>query len=97
MPTLNGRRIAKLWDKDPHCFYCGTRTVKAQSGEIRTLPDTATFDHLYNRLRPERKDPQKSWHGVLACRQCNLDKGRQEFLSVYRNGKGQSLYQLCNK
>lgn len=78
-------RREKLWNRDPHCFWCGRETRLCENGGVnRKLPDdAATVDHIRSRLSPNRKQPndRPGWHTgitVLACYRCNNVRGRHE-------------------
>lgn len=59
----------RLWQRDPRCLWCGIET----DINGRHEPDTATLDHLHRRSqRAGRHLPPV----VLACRQCNNDRGQ---------------------
>jgi hypothetical protein len=81
---------ARMWHKDPHCYWCRKRTRLVNPENGVNPPDMATIDHLYSRLDENR---QKANHGiikrdykgrqiivrhVLACFTCNQERGRLE-------------------
>jgi len=58
----NREKRAKLLKEDPYCYYCGCRL---------TLDDS-TLDHAL----PRSKGGTDEWSNlVLACYECNQDKG----------------------
>lgn len=76
----------KLWNENPHCYYCGILTVPP---EIRTkeqvekgyyFDNMATLEHLFSRLNPKRyeKHKFKTVRHVLACYKCNNDKSMED-------------------
>jgi hypothetical protein len=79
------QRRRNLWVADPHCWWCGrlTRYASRKGGKAARKagyqdPDLATVDHLATwRNRPpgvdRRRLPEVT---VLACRECNRDRGR---------------------
>ncbi len=85
------RRLASLWLSDSRCHWCEHETflilapVKA-NGTMRHAPiheRQATLDHLDSRLsgtRVERYDGEE--RTVLACRQCNEQRGATEEITV---------------
>lgn len=82
----NRKRRLKLWNKDPHCYYCGRLTVERSKDDQRKpgeLPDKqATLEHLRSRLDPTRQEPciDNNERTVLACRECNETKAAEEEL-----------------
>jgi len=66
---------ARLFSKDPHCFWCGRLTELETTKPIRDA-DVATIEHLYSRLHPKRKDHWQSI--VLACFGCNMARSHAE-------------------
>jgi hypothetical protein len=64
----------RLFHADPHCFWCGRRTLYGAVGN----PLQTTVDHLYSRLHPERANRYREQKGVLhvlACSACNNERG----------------------
>lgn len=87
MPNSNSLARKRLFQRNPHCFWCGKLTVF--SIDVKLKHDAATVDHLYSRLHPERKtvstrqsarDSAHRGRGrlVLACNQCNKDRSNAE-------------------
>lgn len=76
-----GKYRRRLWERNPHCFWCGIVTIWYQ-GETRTPPlNSATIDHIRSRLTPERSRRDENWQPgkiVLACWKCNNDRCRME-------------------
>lgn len=68
------RRRLKLWQRNPHCHWCGRKTVyiqRRQGGpKVAYSDDEATLDHLNSRLSGNRKQTN-TVTTVLACRACN--------------------------
>ncbi|HTG95745.1 MAG TPA: hypothetical protein VL866_24300 [Pyrinomonadaceae bacterium] len=64
----------RLFHADPHCFWCGQKTLYGAVGN----PLQTTVDHLYSRLHPERANRYREQKGVLhvlACSVCNNERG----------------------
>lgn len=76
MAATNTRRRIILFKRNPHCFWCGKLTVFKVSKKLKH--DTATVDHLYSRLHPERYTKRRRAMTVLACNQCNRARGQAE-------------------
>lgn len=72
-----------LFRKDPHCFWCGVLTVEQVEP---LLPNSATLEHLYPSRHPFRRKKNRQKVGfarnallyVLACWQCNKERGYKE-------------------
>ena len=80
------KRLRNLWQRNPHCAWCGckTRLIHQKGG---ALPgDAATLDHIRSKLDPLRRAGGrigKPWEeNVLACYGCNHERGRQEYLAL---------------
>jgi hypothetical protein len=80
------RRRKRLWDKNPHCHWCGKITVLPDGRpKIKRPPlNLATIDHLNSRHSPDRHKPNNGQEirTVLACWQCNNERSRIEELSI---------------
>lgn len=68
-----------MFRRDPHCYWCGVRTVLDAEGK----PNHATVDHLYSKLHPLRPTKHKTGDRtvvlhVLACSGCNGLRGRAD-------------------
>ena len=65
----------KLWNSNPHCFWCGCLTILTNDAQQKGNPDPrmATVDHLYSRYNPMRWTRPKpgELRLVLACVECN--------------------------
>jgi hypothetical protein len=80
----NTRKLRKqrlrLWQADPHCFWCGVRTIlpsKQWKGPVS--PNVATIDHLRPRHHPGRLIPANGEiRRVLSCWKCNNDRDQFE-------------------
>jgi hypothetical protein len=80
--SIEQSRRKRLWDADPHCYWCKRVTVFMNPADGRLPDDAATLDHLYSRLNPDRdRDPHTA---VLACRKCNQERARLEDLDKSR-------------
>jgi hypothetical protein len=66
----------RLWEKDPHCCWCGrlTQLITPKHGEP-TPPDMATIEHLYSKLDEQRKSRGMK---LLACYECNHNRGNSQ-------------------
>ena len=62
------RYLQKLWDHDPHCIYCGIKTVRP-GGKTGGL--TATYEHLTPTIRG---GTEARSNAGLSCRRCNSTK-----------------------
>lgn len=69
-------RRRNLWLADPHCHWCGSLTALPGAATASGLR-LATIDHLFSRFHPVRQETA-SVPTVLACRECNAERGRQE-------------------
>lgn len=75
------RRRLSLFQRDPHCHWCGRLTRYDYVPGVKTQPpDLATIDHLDNRRkRGDKRERERSSipdvvpgeRTVLACRECN--------------------------
>jgi hypothetical protein len=82
--SRRGRKQAKvrrrnLWLADPHCHWCGQPTVLPGVTPAGSVGPVATLDHLYSRFHPLRQS-EREVPLVLACRDCNAERGRLENL-----------------
>lgn len=72
-----GKR-ARLYRQDPHCYWCGILTVL----DTGFQPHSATIDHLYSRVHPNRNAPRGNDRSellhVLSCLQCNQERGKAD-------------------
>lgn len=76
-------RLDLLYARSPRCYWCGrpVRRVPVPEGEPQP-PDLATLDDLAHRSRYPDGRPQ-TWGAettVLACHECNEDRGHAEAL-----------------
>lgn len=77
MSSLSQRM--KLFNEDPHCFWCGCLTTFDFSNpKLTTL---ATVDHLYSRQHPARS--RRKHMKVLACFACNQRRNNCEHKRTY--------------
>lgn len=69
----------KLFNEDPHCFWCGClTTLDVTNPRLTTL---ATVDHLYSRQHPLRS--RRKHVKVLACFNCNQRRNNCECKGIY--------------
>jgi hypothetical protein len=76
----NRKRVTNLWNKDPHCHWCGISTKRIALNQVRIQNDSATFDHLYHKSDPIRKTNKGRTAGVLSCYACNQKRGRDAYI-----------------
>lgn len=72
------RLRVRLHRSDPRCFWCGRKT---ELDAAHADPVLATVDHLYSRLHPQRVGKHSRYENVLhvlACYQCNHERGTRE-------------------
>jgi 5-methylcytosine-specific restriction endonuclease McrA len=71
------RRRKDLSKRDPYCWYCGIQVFEYGLDGGPVPPDQATLEHLFSRRNPERREavPLPSLRRVLACYDCNNDRG----------------------
>lgn len=78
------RRRNRLFKQHPFCHWCGIQLVEVRGPKVKYFPpNAATLDHRHGRLDPRRRtdySPKNS--SVLACLQCNRDRGRADEQSV---------------
>lgn len=74
------RRRTNLWHRDPHCYWCSCLTILPTPDHVKIVPkNQATLDHLVSRLKGRNgKDWPNGINTVLACWQCNNDRGKVE-------------------
>lgn len=86
------RRTVKInmWEKNPHCHWCGIPTVLTNLPHGILPNNAATIDHLYSRYtlkrwvhRDGRTEPSK----VLSCYKCNHDRGNRETAMLSKEEK----------
>jgi hypothetical protein len=92
----NRRKLVKLWNQDPHCYYCKRKTVLVLMAPDERMPRRfanyalrATLEHLRSRFHPDRQEPVENGEVriVLACNECNQKKCTEEMA-------GQNLEEL---
>lgn len=93
--SSNGSRRDNLWAINPHCIWCGRLTERPLRGAI-TIPtgNIATLDHVVSKWH-QRINPDAEQMTVLACADCNAERGRVHcllFLTFYR----EETRQICN-
>lgn len=77
---MNGAKARKLrlWNKDPHCHWCGVLTVIIDHPKLKNPPDNlATVDHLRSKLNAQRGVDHRV-NTVLACLKCNNRRALEE-------------------
>lgn len=85
------RRLFKLWEEDPRCYYCKLETVLimrppslvSEFDGVKTHLREATIEHLRHRMSDDRGSDSNE-ATVLACRECNHKKGVE---AEIRHGK----------
>ena len=76
-----GKQRKRLWEKDPHCHWCGrlTRLLDLGCQGSHQPDDMATIDHLNSRFSKDRHAPcNGEIRRVIACYRCNHDRGAEE-------------------
>lgn len=82
MNTKRLRRLReRLWLENPHCHYCGCKTVwYTGSGGADRPNNAATLDHVIPRTNPLRHSlpfyPKELL--VLCCNKCNNERGKRD-------------------
>jgi hypothetical protein len=83
-------RKERLFKKNPHCYWCGTRVILHNHDEENNIlnDNTATLDHIIT--KKIKKILGYTPHGktVLSCFKCNRlrgDKTVREFVSCLLN------------
>lgn len=69
------------------CYWCGSDLVLPQYPPPRHCSpprNEATIDHLDSRLSPERGQHRQELRHVVACRDCNGKRNRQEQAALPR-------------
>jgi hypothetical protein len=83
---MSSKALAKqrnnFWQKDPHCYYCGIKTILwVEVPHQSPPPNAATIDHLYPRHHPDRLKPleyHRELRHVLSCWKCNNERDTLE-------------------
>lgn len=76
-PKLSNKELRRqLFDADPKCHWCGRETVWTELPGGKLPPNAATLDHLYTRYEMETRASMGNPF-VLACNQCNHDRGEE--------------------
>lgn len=78
MSKKTARRRRRLWDADPHCYWCGQLTVELNLKPYEKPPgNLATLDHLRSRLDVTR-GTTLAVSTVLSCLRCNNERAAAE-------------------
>jgi hypothetical protein len=92
----------RLWETNPHCHWCGIKTVwYAEARGGAAPPDAATLDHLHPRHHPDRLMPADgALRHVLSCSKCNNERDTRERAALpkewfYERGCGKPLALQC--
>lgn len=76
----NAWKRAKLFQENPHCYWCGrlTQLVTRERGQ-RPPADMATIDHLRPRSDPTRREIPRPGEKRLvnACYECNNRRDKE--------------------
>ena len=82
MQNVRKRKLRLYW-RNPHCHWCGTKTIIHKHKQCKAIPDNAaTVDHLYTRFDYMRgKSPPGVEATVLACNKCNFERGKARMLA----------------
>ena len=76
-----------MYEDNPYCEYCGCKMKLLFKEDKDKLPkglrnpdNEATFEHLYSRLNPKRKEYTPEIKRILlVCRKCNHKFGAEEY------------------
>lgn len=76
-------QLRRMWLGNPKCHWCKRQTVLLPPDGKRKLfpPNAATRDHLRSRFNLGRSEPVRrypEYRVVLACRECNQRRCREE-------------------
>jgi len=97
--TVGNRAVkVKLWERNPHCHWCGIPTILTNNPDGVIPDDAATVDHLISRYNPTRwvqKSPYEI-RKVLSCAKCNKQRSYDETQQlsreeIQRRSRGYSL------
>ena len=81
--SQRARRRNKLWERDPHCRFCGVETVLPENVPEGPIPDNmATIEHLDSRNNPDRGKFCGQERTTLACFKCNNDRNKEEVKKI---------------
>jgi hypothetical protein len=70
----NSAKRRQLFEKDPHCHWCGRETILGLNHKGQPWPYSATVDHVKSRMHPEGRGPDV----VLACYACNMLRNKRD-------------------
>ena len=92
--TNNRIRTLKLIGINPHCYWCGVKTLIMENPPLILPNNYATVDHLYSRrhkrIRKEReligkkRNDGSNIYYVLACNRCNQRRSHEEQIEVIK-------------
>lgn len=74
--------LQKLWNKDPHCVYCGRETLSPELNTNKQYDhrrDRSTYEHMIPKIRG---GSEARSNAALSCARCNhtkLDMTHEEF------------------
>ncbi len=79
----------RMWNRDPHCYWCGCKTIFIHRKGNKMVPppemNEATVEHYFSRYSPSRGKCPHIQRNVLACWKCNNERGRREQDSMPRD------------
>ncbi len=77
-------RRTRLFEEDPHCYWCRKELVLWQGGSGKLPLNSATIGHLRSRLDDTRQEVNKdgSSRTVLACWSCNNKRCTEEQVAL---------------
>lgn len=91
----SGRAAIREWMRQamaaerPECWFCGIEVVwrpELKTQDSARPADWPTYDHLISRMNTDRTEAQReAAGGVLACNECNSDRGAWSWLMTHRN------------
>lgn len=73
------KKIRLFVDQDGRCHYCRIPMLLSFHHMAHQPANLATIEHLDSRLSGERGKHHGEIRIVLACRQCNHERGTQEY------------------
>jgi len=98
MSGSNRKLKLRLWQENPHCFYCKKKTILSVDLKGKQKSLMATIEHRVSRFSPYRwrKKLKGEKRKVLACYECNQERAKKETLcqsraEVLRRSRGFSL------
>ncbi len=79
--SKNRKKLRLYSEQGGKCYWCEQPMTLALHHVKKRGPLEATFDHLDDRFSPERGTYRGVRRIVLACNQCNFERGRESMLA----------------